>query len=160
MLKIFNYNLTDFIIFNIISSVPLEEGLKSFFANLTETSKIFTMQISLQTIIDIVLNTIQRLYKTQMKITSTSKDKNYLKFILEDEQDTIKKYDVEIWLEYDERNNEFIIRTIELGLLIKTGDFPAYIGAFTCSNLIEFNQATTTTLKGARFKVVELLEVA
>ena len=118
------------------------------------------MQISLQTILDLVLSSIKRLYQTELKITSTTKDKKHLQIILESDDDKTRKYEVEIWFNYDEKNNDFVIRSIDLGLLIKSDEFPVFIGDFTSSNLVEFNQATSTLFRDVRFKPLELLEVA
>ena len=114
------------------------------------------MLISLQTLLDIIFSSLKRLYQTELKIISIEKTLKRVQIFLQSEDDKTRKYDVEIWLNYDESHNEFEIRSVELSLLIKNDGFPTYIGEWTCSNLYEFNKATSTLLKDMRFKAQEM----
>lgn len=118
------------------------------------------MLISLQTIMDLILKTLGKLYQCEFNITSIDKNKKRTQIMLTGGDYTDRKYDVEIWYNYDDKNNEFIVRGVELGLLVASGDFPTYIGEYSCSNLVEFNKSLTLVFRDCRFKALELMEIA
>jgi len=118
------------------------------------------MQISLQTILDLVLKTLKKLYQCDFNIISIDKNTKRTQIMLEGGDYTDRKYDVEIWYQLDNEKNDYVVRGVELGLLVASGDFPTYIGEYSCSNLVEFNKSLTLIFRDCRFKPQELEEVA
>lgn len=115
------------------------------------------MDISLQTIIDLIQNTLKNIFLiNSFKIERMDKRKENTKILFVEEENENKKYEVDMWFKYDARNNEFVIRSFSLTILIKNDYFPAVVTTYTASGLLKFEQSLTETLQNARFKVVEM----
>ena len=117
------------------------------------------MLISLQVMMDLIIKTLEKLNQCEFKIDSIDKNKKRLQIMVVGGAYDDRKYNIEMWYTYDNKNNEYIVRGVELGLLIKSDNFPSYIGEYSCSNLVRFNDALTLVLKDTRFKALELIEI-